>query len=102
VNDSVDALGDLMRAFLAAGIKPYYLHQLDAAPGTAHFRVPVEEGQRLVRALRDNASGLAVPHYVFDIPGGVSKASLALPDIERRDDQWAVRGRDGETYPLAD
>ena len=102
VNDSVEALGDLMRAFLAAGIKPYYLHQLDAAPGTAHFRVPVEEGQRLVRALRDNASGLAVPHYVFDIPGGVSKASLALSDIERRDDTWAVRGRDGETYPLAD
>ncbi|MBI1400815.1 lysine-2,3-aminomutase-like protein [Hyphomonas sp.] len=102
VNDSVEALGDLMRAFLSAGIKPYYLHQLDAAPGTAHFRVPVEEGQRLVRALRDNASGLAVPHYVIDIPGGVSKASLALSDIERRDDRWAVRGRDGEIYPLAD
>ena len=74
----------------------------DAAPGTAHFRVPVAEGQRFVRALRDNASGLAVPHYVFDIPGGVSKASLALPDLERRDDTWSVRGRDDETYPLAD
>jgi lysine 2,3-aminomutase len=102
VNDSLDALSDLMRAFLAAGIKPYYLHQLDAAPGTAHFRVPVEEGQALVRALRDTASGLAVPHYVFDIPGGVSKASLALSDIERKDDTWSVRGRDGEAYPLAD
>ena len=102
VNDTEEDLSDLMRAFLSVGIKPYYLHQLDAAPGTAHFRVPVEEGQRLVRALRDNLSGLAVPHYVLDIPGGVSKASLALPDIERRDDAWAVRGRDGETYPLTD
>jgi len=102
VNDTVEDLSDLMRAFLSAGIKPYYLHQLDAAPGTAHFRVPVAEGQRLVRALRDNLSGLAVPHYVLDIPGGVSKASLALPDIERRDDTWSVRGRDGEIYPLAD
>jgi lysine 2,3-aminomutase len=102
VNDTVADLSDLMQAFLSVGIKPYYLHQLDAAPGTAHFRVPVEEGQRLVRALRDNLSGLAVPHYVLDIPGGVSKASLALPDIERRDDAWAVRGRDGGVYPFAD
>ncbi|MEQ9505054.1 MAG: lysine-2,3-aminomutase-like protein [Hyphomonas sp.] len=102
VNDAVENLSDLMRAFLSVGIKPYYLHQLDAAPGTSHFRVPVEEGQRLVRELRDSLSGLAVPHYVYDIAGGVSKASLALSDIERIDDAWAVRGRDGETYPLAD
>ncbi|MBA4340012.1 MAG: lysine-2,3-aminomutase-like protein [Hyphomonas sp.] len=102
VNDTIEDLSDLMRAFLSVGIKPYYLHQLDAAPGTAHFRVPVAEGQRLVRTLRDNLSGLAVPHYVLDIPGGVSKASLALPDIERRDDTWAVRGRDGGIYPLTD
>ncbi len=102
VNDTAESLSDLMRAFLSAGIKPYYLHQLDAAPGTSHFRVPVEDGQALVRALRDTLSGLAVPHYVFDIPGGVSKASLALSDIERRDDGFIVRGRDGENYPLTD
>jgi lysine 2,3-aminomutase len=102
VNDTLADLSGLMRAFLAAGIKPYYLHQLDAAPGTSHFRVPVAEGQRLVRALRDTLSGLAIPHYVFDIAGGVSKASLALSDIERRDDRWIVRGRDSQDYPLAD
>lgn len=100
VNDTLEDLSDLMRAFLAAGIKPYYLHQLDAAPGTSHFRVPVEEGQRLVRAVRDTLSGLAIPHYVFDIAGGVSKASLALSDVERRDDRWVVRGRDGNLHPL--
>lgn len=102
VNDTVAALSDLMRALLATGIKPYYLHQLDAAPGTSHFRVPVEEGQALVHALRDHLSGLAVPHYVFDIPGGVSKASLALSDVERLDDGFGVRGRDGGIYPLTD
>lgn len=102
VNDTLEDLSELMRAFLAAGIKPYYLHHLDAAPGTSHFRVPVAEGQRLVRALRDTLSGLAIPHYVFDIAGGVSKASLALSDIERRDDRWIVRGRDSQNYPLAD
>jgi len=102
VNDSLEALSELMRTFLTAGIKPYYLHQLDAAPGTSHFRVAVEEGQALVRGLRDTLPGLAVPHYVFDIPGGVSKASLALSDIERIDDGFVVRGRDGGLYPLAD
>lgn len=100
VNDSFEALADLMRAFLSAGIKPYYLHQLDAAPGTAHFRVPVEEGQALVRRLRDDLSGLATPHYVADIPGGVSKAVMNLPDIERREDEFRLRGRDGELHRL--
>lgn len=99
VNDSFEALSDLMRAFLSAGVKPYYLHQLDAAPGTAHFRVPVEEGQALVRRLRDDLTGLATPHYVADIPGGVSKAVMNLPDIERRGDDFRLRGRDGRDYP---
>lgn len=100
VNDSFEALADLMRAFLSAGVKPYYLHQLDAAPGTAHFRVPAEEGQALVRRLRDELSGLATPHYVADIPGGVSKAVMNLPDVERRGDDFRLRGRDGQDYPL--
>ena len=100
VNDSFDPLKDLMRAFLSAGVKPYYLHQLDAAPGTSHFRVPVEEGQALVRRLRDELSGLATPLYVADIPGGVSKAVMNLPDVERRGDMFRVRGRDGEAYPM--
>lgn len=98
VNDTFEALAELMRAFLSVGIKPYYLHQLDAAPGTSHFRVPVKEGQALVRRLRDELSGLATPLYVADIPGGVSKALLNLPDVERKDDQFQLRGRDGAAY----
>jgi lysine 2,3-aminomutase len=98
VNDSFEALADLMRAFLSVVIKPYYLHQLDAAPGTSHFRVPVEEGQALVRRIRDELSGLATPHFVADIPGGVSKAVMNLPDIERRGDAFHLRGRDDQLY----
>lgn len=98
VNDSFEAMADLMRAFLSAGIKPYYLHQLDAAPGTSHFRVPIEKGQALVRRLRDELSGLATPQFVADIPGGVSKAVMNLPDIERRGDVFHLRGRDGTLY----
>lgn len=100
VNDSFEALANLMRAFLSAGIKPYYLHQLDAAPGTSHFRVPVEAGQALVRRLRDELTGLATPLYVADIPGGVSKAVMNLSDVEQRSDVFRLRGRDGADYPL--
>jgi lysine 2,3-aminomutase len=79
VNDSVAALDGLFRALLRARVKPYYLHQLDSAPGTARFHVPIEEGRALLRALRGRISGMALPTYVLDIPGGAGKVPLG-PD----------------------
>ena len=79
VNDSADALAALFRALLRARVKPYYLHQLDPAPGTARFAVPVAEGQAILRALRGRLTGLAWPTYVIDIPGGHGKVP-AGPD----------------------
>jgi lysine 2,3-aminomutase len=76
VNDSVEALEALFRAMIAVGVKPYYLHQLDAAPGTARFHVPIEEGQRLLAGLRGRVTGLAWPTYVLDIPGGHGKVPI--------------------------
>ncbi len=76
VNDNVETLERLMRGLVAARIKPYYLHQLDYAPGTGHFRVPVDEGRALVKALRGRVSGLAQPTYILDIPGGAGKVPL--------------------------
>jgi lysine 2,3-aminomutase len=76
VNDSAEALEGLFRAMLRARIKPYYLHQLDPAPGTARFAVPVEEGRALLRALRGRISGLAWPTYVQERPGGAGKVPL--------------------------
>jgi lysine 2,3-aminomutase len=96
VNDSVDTLADLMRGLLEARVKPYYLHHADLAPGTSHFRTTIEEGQALVRALRDRVSGLAQPHYVIDIPGGVSKALASPADVETEGGRVRLRGRDGE------
>ena len=84
VNDSVAALGDLFRALLRLRIKPYYLHQLDAAPGTARFAVPIDEGRALLEALRGTISGLAWPTYVLDIPGGWGKVPIG-PDYLERD-----------------
>jgi len=89
VNDSEAALEALFRAMIAARIKPYYLHQLDAAPGTARFHVPIAEGQRLLAGLRGRVSGLAWPTYVLDIPGGHGKVPVGPgyldPDDHVRD-----------------
>jgi lysine 2,3-aminomutase len=70
VNDSVEALESLLRILIENRIKPYYLHQMDKAPGTAHFRVGIAEGQNLMRQLRDRMTGLAIPAYVADGPDG--------------------------------
>ena len=76
VNDDAATLEALMRAFVECRIKPYYLHHGDLAPGTAHLRTTLEEGQALMRALRGRVSGLCQPDYVLDIPGGHGKAPV--------------------------
>ncbi|TAK50303.1 MAG: lysine-2,3-aminomutase-like protein [Xanthobacteraceae bacterium] len=76
VNDDAETLTALMRAFVACRIKPYYLHHGDLAPGTAHLRVSLAEGQELMRALRGRVSGLCQPDYVLDIPGGHGKVPV--------------------------
>jgi lysine 2,3-aminomutase len=76
VNDNIAALEALMRAFVECRIKPYYLHHGDLAPGTAHLRTTLEQGQELMRSLRGRVSGLCQPEYVLDIPGGHGKAPV--------------------------
>jgi lysine 2,3-aminomutase len=76
VNDDPQTLAELMRAFVACRIKPYYLHHADLAPGTAHLRTTIEEGQKLMRGLRGRVSGLCQPTYVLDIPGGHGKSPI--------------------------
>jgi lysine 2,3-aminomutase len=76
VNDDVETLGALMRALVECRIKPYYLHHADLAPGTAHLRTSVAEGQDLMRALHGRYSGLCQLQYVLDIPGGHGKSPI--------------------------
>ena len=76
VNDDAETLAALMRAFVDARVKPYYLHHLDLAPGTSHFCTTIAEGQALMRALRGRLSGIAQPTYVLDIPGGHGKVPI--------------------------
>jgi len=84
VNDNAGALEALFRAMIAHRVKPYYLHQLDAAPGTARFHVPMEEGRALLESLRGRVTGLAWPTYVLDVPGGLGKAPIG-PEYVRAD-----------------
>jgi lysine 2,3-aminomutase len=70
VNDDEATLADLFRAMLRARVKPYYLHQLDPAPGTARFHVPIGRGRQLLANLRGKISGHGLPTYILDNAGG--------------------------------
>lgn len=82
VNDSAPALEALFRAMLRHRVKPYYLHQLDPAPGTARFHVPEAEGLALLAQLRGKVTGLAWPAYVREWPEGGGKFPLGMPALQ--------------------
>lgn len=76
VNDSVDALADLCERGFAAGVLPYYLHQLDRVAGTAHFEVGDDRARALHAALVARLPGYLVPRLVREVPGDASKRAL--------------------------
>ncbi|HSJ14583.1 MAG TPA: KamA family radical SAM protein [Longimicrobiales bacterium] len=79
VNDDPAVMKALMQKLLRARVKPYYIYQADVVAGAEHFRTAVEKGIEIVRALRGWTSGLGVPHYVIDAPGGGGKIPI-LPE----------------------
>ena len=104
VNDDPETLTALMRAFVEIRIKPYYLHHGDLAPGTAHLRTGIAEGQALMRSLRGRVSGLCQPTFILDIPGGHGKVPVGptyLHDSQNGavqiEDPWGER----HAYPPA-
>ncbi len=101
VNDEPQTMIALLRGLLRMRVRPYYLHQMDLACGTAHFRTPVATGLEIVRALRGPVSGLAAPHYVIDLPGGKGKVPLQPEYVKRRGEVLEIRTSDGELvlYP---
>ena len=80
VNDRVEVLEALFRGLTEAGIAPYYLHHLDPAAGTHHFRVSLEEGRALYTGLRARLPGYAVPEYVVDLPGAGKVPVMTFKD----------------------
>jgi lysine 2,3-aminomutase len=102
VNDDVAALETLMRAFVACRIKPYYLHHGDLAPGTAHLRTTIADGQALMRALRGRLSGIAQPTYVLDIPDGAGKVPVGPTYLARRPEAGPRDGGDPDAWQVTD
>jgi lysine 2,3-aminomutase len=103
VNDDVEALAGLMHAFVENRIKPYYLHHGDLAPGTSHFRTRIEDGLALMKQLRARLSGLEMPTYMLDIPGGFGKVPLESDHLEKTSAGYRVRDMTGQwhDYPPA-
>ena len=98
VNDDAATLAALMRGFVEARIKPYYLHHPDLAPGTSEFRLSIAEGQALVGAMRGNLSGLCQPAYVLDIPGGHGKSPIGPSYLDAINGITQVRDYTGASH----
>lgn len=73
INDHVDVMKNLLHLLVANRVRPYYIYQCDLSTGIAHFRTPVSRGIELIESLRGHTSGLCVPTYVVDAPGGGGK-----------------------------
>ncbi|MCB1158190.1 MAG: KamA family radical SAM protein [Leptospiraceae bacterium] len=101
VNDTAKDLSDLHYGLIKMGVKPYYLHQCDEIYGTSHFRVPIEEGIRLMKAIRGNTSGICQPLYVVDLSGGGGKVPVPLPYLkEKREKSYLLENFRGEEYEI--
>ena len=98
VNDDAATLEALFRGLVAMRVKPYYLHHLDLAPGTGHFRTGIGEGQALLRQLRGRVSGLAQPTYVLDLPGGHGKVPVGPCYAHEGDGVWEVEDPRGHRH----
>ena len=99
VNDDADVMKELMQRLLAARVRPYYIYMCDQVAGAEHFKTSVETGLEIVKALRGWTSGLAVPHFVIDAPGGGGKIPL-LPEYVVRitEDEVVLRNYRGKRF----
>src|SRR3989440_1609509 len=99
VNDDPQVMKELMQKLLMARVRPYYIYMADQVAGGEHFRTQVEKGLEIVKALRGWTSGLAVPHFVIDAPGGGGKVPL-LPEYveEITEDEVIFRNYEGKRF----
>jgi lysine 2,3-aminomutase len=99
VNDDPAVMQQLMRMLLRIRVKPYYIHHGDPIKGTGHFRTAIETGIRIMKSLRGRISGMGVPHYMIDLPGGGGKVPL-LPEyiIKKENGMLTVKNHNGEIF----
>jgi lysine 2,3-aminomutase len=103
VNDDPEIMKELMKKLLAIRVKPYYIYQADLTKGANHFRTPIDVGLEIIDKLRGHISGLAVPHFVIDAPGGGGKIPL-LPEyvLARSKEKIILRNFKNEVYEYPD
>ena len=99
VNDNTKVMKKLMQVLLKIRVKPYYIYQADMALGTGHFRTNVQKGLDLISDLQGHTSGMGVPYFVIDAPGGGGKVRL-LPNtvIEHNDKEVIIKNYEGKTF----
>jgi lysine 2,3-aminomutase len=100
VNDDPEVMKRLVHQLLLARVKPYYLYQADLTKGTNHFRTTVETGLTIIKALQGHTSGMAVPHFVIDAPGGGGKIPLLPGDYLVHMDEEGVLLKNYENKPF--
>ena len=99
VNDDSAVMLELNRRLLKNLVRPYYLYQADLVEGTGHFRTSVEAGLDILRNMRGHTSGLAIPQYVIDAPGGGGKIPLLPPEtVEVTQQGVMLRNYQGNQY----
>lgn len=102
VNDDLGVMKQLVQKLLTLRVRPYYIHQLDKVRGTSHFRTPVERGLEIISGLRGHTSGLAIPQYVIDLPGGKGKVPLLPDDVKKEGRTYFLRNYLGEVVEYQD
>ena len=102
VNDDTAVLEELFRVLLKMRVRPYYLHQMDLVQGTAHFRTELETGRNLIGSLRGRLPGMAIPHFVVDLPGGKGKVPILPETLKYAEGVWQIRTNSGEWVNYAD
>lgn len=101
INSEARVLKALFERLLRARVRPYYLHQLDLAEGTEHFRTPLRAGVDILRTLRGRTSGLAIPQLAVDLPGGFGKVTLGPDYVESESEAGTTfLNWKGEVCPL--
>ncbi|PRQ09297.1 KamA family radical SAM protein [Enhygromyxa salina] len=103
LNDDAETITALNRWLVRHRCRPYYLFQCDPVRGSGHLRTPIETGLRIIDELRGRLSGLAIPQFVVDLPGGGGKVALT-PDrvISREGRRWRFRNAHGREYEYVD
>ncbi|MCO6474083.1 MAG: KamA family radical SAM protein [Melioribacteraceae bacterium] len=99
VNDDPKVMKELFQKLLKIRVRPYYLFMADETRGANHFRTSVEKGLEIMDALRGHTSGMAIPHFVIDAPGGGGKIPLLPKYVIHRDEEKVImRNYKNEIY----